>query len=109
MESLGIYISVPFCRSKCTYCNFASGVFPSEYHERYIDRVAEEMRRSRGFAGQLSASLPSTVDSIYFGGGTPSILAPELLQRLFETVRAQFQIKDDAEITLECAPGQLGG
>ncbi len=107
MESLGIYISVPFCRSKCTYCNFASGVFPSEYHERYIDRVAAEMRRSRGFAGQLSASLPSTVDSIYFGGGTPSILAPELLQRLFETVRAQFQIKDDAEITLECAPGQL--
>jgi oxygen-independent coproporphyrinogen-3 oxidase len=107
MESLGIYISVPFCRSKCTYCNFASGVFPREYHERYIDRVSGDIARSRRLAEQLSATLPWTVDSIYFGGGTPSILAPELLRRLFATIHSEFLVSKDAEITIESAPGQL--
>jgi len=107
MESLGVYISVPFCRSKCTYCNFASGVFPAEQQERYIEQVLAEVRGSRRFAGQISASLPEAVDSVYLGGGTPSILAPELLRRLFTAIRAEFGVSGDAEITLECAPGQL--
>jgi oxygen-independent coproporphyrinogen III oxidase len=108
MESLGIYISVPFCRSKCTYCNFASGVFPAEQQERYIERVLAEMRDSRRFAGQISAALPEVVDSVYLGGGTPSILPPELLRRLFAAIGTEFRVAGDAEITLECAPGQLG-
>jgi oxygen-independent coproporphyrinogen-3 oxidase len=107
MESLGIYISVPFCRSKCTYCNFASGVFPIEQQERYIERVLAEIGGARRFAGQVSATLPEVVDSIYLGGGTPSILAPELLLSLFAAIRTEFAVADDAEITLECAPGQL--
>jgi oxygen-independent coproporphyrinogen III oxidase len=107
METLGIYISVPFCRSKCTYCNFASGVFPAEQQERYIEQVLAEIRGSRRFAGQICAALPETVDSMYLGGGTPSILAPKLLRRLFAAVRSEFCVSGDAEITLECAPGQL--
>jgi len=107
MESLGIYISVPFCRSKCTYCNFASVVFPAEQQERYIERVVAEVRGSRRFAGQISATVPDIVDSLYLGGGTPSILAPELLRSLFAEIRAEFGVSSDAEITLECAPGQL--
>ena len=87
MESLGIYVSVPFCRSKCTYCNFASGVFPAEQQERYIERVLAEIKGLRRFAGQISAELPEMVDSVYLGGGTPSILAPELLRRLFAGIR----------------------
>ncbi len=107
METLGLYISVPFCRSKCTYCNFASGVFPSEYHERYVERVLADMRSSRSFIGALSAFPAGVVDSVYLGGGTPSVLAPELLRHLFAAVRAEFQIAESAEITLECAPGQV--
>ena len=107
MESLGIYISVPFCRSKCTYCNFASGVFPAEQHGRYIERVLAAIGESRRFAGRISATLPKMVDSVYLGGGTPSILAPEWLRSLFTAIRAEFCVSDDAEITLECAPGQL--
>ena len=107
MESLGIYLSVPFCRSKCTYCNFASGVFPVQQQKVYIERVIADIRHSRDFAGQIAAKLPEVVDSIYLGGGTPSILAPELLRALFSAIRSGFQLSPQAEITLECAPGQV--
>jgi oxygen-independent coproporphyrinogen III oxidase len=107
MDPLGIYISIPFCRSKCTYCNFASGVFPAEHQQRYIERVMADVRDSQRYASQLSANLPEAVDSIYLGGGTPSILAPDLLRRLFATLRGEFQVAPAAEITVECAPGQL--
>lgn len=107
MESLGIYVSVPFCRSKCTYCNFASGVFPAEQQERYIERVLAEIKGLRRFAGQISAELPEMVDSVYLGGGTPSILAPELLRRLFAGIQSEFRVSDGAEVAIECAPGQL--
>ncbi|QNI34320.1 radical SAM family heme chaperone HemW [Alloacidobacterium dinghuense] len=103
MDSLGIYISVPFCRSKCTYCNFASGVFPSSYMARYVDRVCEDLRAAvRRFSG-----LPRVADSVYLGGGTPSLLPPDLLKTLFGAIREHFLVKGDAEITIECAPGQL--
>jgi oxygen-independent coproporphyrinogen-3 oxidase len=107
METLGVYISVPFCRSKCTYCNFASGVFPESYHERYIERIIADIGDCGKFAGRLSADVPKTVDSIYLGGGTPSILAPWLLRRLFGALRTEFDFIDQPEITLECAPGQI--
>src|SRR5277367_4629598 len=98
MESLGIYISVPFCRSKCTYCNFASGVFPEAYQERYIERIVADIRNCRVLARELSASLPEPIDSVYLGGGTPSILAPELLWQLFTALRSEFQVMEAAEI-----------
>lgn len=103
MDSLGIYISVPFCRSKCTYCNFASGVFPSSYMGQYVERVREDLHKSAGFDLQM----PRVVDSIYLGGGTPSLLPADLLRSLFASIREQFQVSDAAEITVECAPGQL--
>ncbi len=107
MNTLGIYISVPFCRSKCTYCNFASGVFPERFHAGYIRHLAEDVRNLRAFVSSIEANLPGTVDSIYLGGGTPSIIAPELLLRLFAAIRGEFELSKDAEVTLECAPGQL--
>jgi oxygen-independent coproporphyrinogen III oxidase len=106
-NALGIYISIPFCRSKCTYCNFASGVYPAADHARYIDRVIEDMTGAAAWAAKMSVDLPRRVDTIYLGGGTPSLLAPELLARLFAAIRAQFDVDADAEITVECAPGQL--
>jgi oxygen-independent coproporphyrinogen-3 oxidase len=107
MEKLGLYLSVPFCRSKCTYCNFASGVFPAAYHERYVARLEEDLRDIRSHAQRWGAALPNAVDSIYFGGGTPSLLAPALFRQLFTAMRREFAVLPTAEITVECAPGQI--
>lgn len=107
MEKLGLYLSVPFCRSKCTYCNFASGVFPAAYHDRYVARLEQDLNAIHARALRWEASLPNTVDSIYFGGGTPTLLAPALIRRLFVTIRREFAVMPTAEITVECAPGQL--
>jgi oxygen-independent coproporphyrinogen-3 oxidase len=106
-NTLGLYISIPFCRSKCTYCNFASGVYPASEHARYVARVIDDMAAAGAWAGRMSVELPRTVDTVYLGGGTPTLLAPELLERLFAAMRAEFDIEPDAEITVECAPGQL--
>jgi oxygen-independent coproporphyrinogen III oxidase len=108
MHSLGLYLSIPFCRSKCTYCNFASGVFPASYMERYVERIEQDLRSIRKLTAQWRAILPEVVDSIYLGGGTPSLLPSALLQRLFIALRREFVVLPTAEITVECAPGQLG-
>jgi oxygen-independent coproporphyrinogen III oxidase len=105
MNSLGVYISVPFCRAKCSYCNFASGVSTASAHEQYVARLCREVRSIR--RRLEDASIPEQVDSIYLGGGTPSTLSPELLGELAQTLRQEFNILPGAEITVECAPGQL--
>ena len=105
--ALGLYISIPFCRSKCTYCNFASGVYPASEHARYVDRLIADMAGAGNWAARMGVELPRRVDTVYLGGGTPSLLAPELLARLFRAIRAEFDLEPDAEITVECAPGQL--
>ena len=106
-NSLGVYVSVPFCRSKCTYCNFASGVYPAGEHARYVDRLMADLEGARTWALQMGVDLPLGVDTVYLGGGTPSLLEPDLFQRLFAALRSQFDVESDAEITVECAPGQL--
>ena len=106
-QTLGIYISVPFCRSKCTYCNFASGVYPASEHAGYVGRVVEDLERTPHWATGMGVELPRVVDTVYLGGGTPSLLEPELIARLFGAMRAQFELAADAEITVECAPGQI--
>ena len=124
-ESAGVYISVPFCRAKCTYCNFASGVFSAERMDGYVERVCAEMGGVRRWASRVGAEgtnptiaspfgsaimghpVPEVVDSVYFGGGTPSLLGAEQMRRLFAALRGEFVVSADAEVTLECAPGQL--
>ncbi len=104
---LGIYISIPFCRTKCSYCNFASDVFSKSAYENYVARVLEDIAAARSLASQLGCALEETVDSIYLGGGTPSILDPSQLLRIFHAVRCEFPVSSNAEITVECAPGTL--
>lgn len=106
-DALGIYISVPFCRSKCTYCNFASGVYPASEHARYVERLIEDLQGAGRWAARMGVELPRPVDTVYLGGGTPSLLAPELLERLFAAMRTEFKLDPGVEITVECAPGQL--
>jgi oxygen-independent coproporphyrinogen III oxidase len=105
-ETLGLYISIPFCRAKCTYCNFASGVFPGSDHERYVDRVCGELESARRRAEQEGWDLPQEVGSVYLGGGTPSTLQPPHLHHIFTTISRAFTTRN-AEVTVECAPGQI--
>jgi len=104
---LGLYISVPFCRTKCTYCNFASDVFSRAVFERYVERVAADINRAGETAGQMGGWFESAVDTVYLGGGTPTILDIAQLERLFVTISQKFVVESDAEITVECAPGTL--
>ncbi len=105
--TLGLYISVPFCRTKCSYCNFASDVFSNAAYEGYVGRLLDDIAGAQRMASELGCILPETVDSIYLGGGTPSILDPVQLKRIFGALRERFWVASNAEVTVECAPGTL--
>ncbi len=103
----GIYISIPFCKAKCTFCNFASGVYAADRMQHYVDRVCDEIGRARVASERYGAKLPELADTIYFGGGTPSLLSAAHFRQIFQRLQGEFELARDAEITLECAPGQL--
>ena len=103
----GIYISVPFCRTKCTYCNFASDVFSRAVFQRYVDRVCEDIQGTPELVVQTGGRLEGEVDSVYLGGGTPTVLDSAQLERIFVTVGQVFRLLPETEITVECAPGTL--
>ncbi|HLW85563.1 MAG TPA: radical SAM family heme chaperone HemW [Candidatus Sulfotelmatobacter sp.] len=105
--ALGIYISVPFCRTKCSYCNFASDVFSRTAFERYVDRVCADIARAPQIAAEVGGTIEREVDTMYLGGGTPTVLESGQLERLFTAVRAEFDVQPDAEVSVECAPGTL--
>ena len=104
---LGLYISVPFCRTKCSYCNFASDVFSKAVFNGYVDRLCSDLQNAAAIAEQMGGQFERAVDSIYFGGGTPTILDIVQLRQLFVTISQNFQVQQGAEITVECAPGTL--
>lgn len=107
MDTLGLYLSVPFCKGKCTFCNFASDAFPAERMPVYVSRVCEEIAETRGFAGRHGLMVPAVVDSVFLGGGTPTLLEASQMRAVFAALRASFVVADDAEITVEAAPGQI--
>ena len=93
--SSGLYFHIPFCRSKCPYCDFYSVKYEKELAEKYTDRLIDEMKKYSG-----------SFDTVYFGGGTPSILEPELIEKIISSAREQFIIDDNSEITIECNPSK---
>ena len=94
---LGLYIHIPFCRTKCLYCDFCSFVGrDNDEHERYVDALINEIR--------ARATMECLVDTVYFGGGTPSLLSAEQIGRILAAVREGFVLEEGAEITLECNP-----
>ncbi len=108
MNSLGIYVQVPFCQTKCTYCNFHTGVVSSARFAPYVQCVCEEMARHREFYAAAGVGLPAgiadaVVDTIYIGGGTPSLLDAGHLRRIVDAVRDNF-VADLTEVTLEADP-----
>lgn len=101
MKPAGIYIHVPFCRSRCSYCDFATGMYSAELAERYVLSLAREIA-----AFDCSATEPE-VDTIYFGGGTPSLLSPGQLEVVLNAVRGRFTISAEPEVTIEINPGSV--
>ncbi len=89
---LGLYISVPFCRTKCSYCNFASDVFSRAVFQRYVDRLASDISHASETAEQMGGRFERSVDSIFVGGGTPTILDISQLERLFVTISQNFPV-----------------
>ncbi len=90
----GVYLSYPFCAQKCTYCNFASGVFPRELESGYVDAILAELRRTK---------WQWTPETIYLGGGTPSQIDPDALTALL----AEIPGREWSEATMEAAPGSI--
>jgi oxygen-independent coproporphyrinogen-3 oxidase len=92
---LGLYVHVPFCAAICNYCNFNRGLFDAELKDRYVSALIDEIARSGD---------GSPADTVFFGGGTPSLLEPEEIARTLEACRAAFAVSADAEVTLEANP-----
>ncbi|HEU4511063.1 MAG TPA: radical SAM family heme chaperone HemW [Pyrinomonadaceae bacterium] len=99
MTSAGIYVHIPFCSSRCSYCDFATGIYQSALAEAYVDALIHEIRSSF-YAGRH-------VDTIFFGGGTPSLLSSTQLDRTLSALHECFTIDHAAEITLEINPGSV--
>ena len=97
----GIYIHVPFCSSRCIYCDFYSTTHSKTMRDAYVDALLEEMVERRDELGG------EVIKTIYFGGGTPSLLSFKQLERILHTVRATFHIDEEAEITLEVNPDDV--
>lgn len=96
----GIYIHIPFCKTKCHYCNFYS-LASSRYFNEVIDAVVKELALRKAFIGDMP------VDSIYFGGGTPSLMQQKHLEKIMAACYTHFDVQDTAEITLEANPDDL--
>jgi oxygen-independent coproporphyrinogen III oxidase len=93
--TLGLYVHVPFCSAICNYCNFNRGLFDAELKARYVDALVAEIERA---PGSLAA------DTIYFGGGTPSLLEPGEIARIIRACKSSFAVAADREVTLEANP-----
>jgi oxygen-independent coproporphyrinogen-3 oxidase len=105
MNRLGVYVQVPFCQTKCTYCNFHTGVFSKDLYAPYVRAVCREIAeypRTLAENGIAEVAQP-TVDTVYFGGGTPSLLEPAHLAQIIENIRVSFPAQFE-EVTLEADP-----
>lgn len=104
MNTTGLYLHIPFCKSKCRYCDFCSFPHPKdEAVNRYVDALVAEIE-----AGRLRLTnhygAPPTIDTVYFGGGTPTLLPLPLWDKIMGTIHTHFSLSHDTEITAECNP-----
>lgn len=100
MKNAGLYIHIPFCSGKCPYCDFYSSRGNVEQMDRYISALCDEIERK-------SEEYPFSADTVYFGGGTPSLLGAKRLSRILDAVCKSFDVRADAEITVECNPSSV--
>ncbi|MGH9947644.1 MAG: radical SAM family heme chaperone HemW [Pyrinomonadaceae bacterium] len=99
--SAGVYLHIPFCKSRCSYCDFATDVYRNAgVVDRYVDALSSEIRNSK-------FDIRNLIDTIYFGGGTPSLLNADQVEKILDAVRAKFEVAADAEITMEMNPATV--
>ena len=101
-ELSGIYLHIPFCATRCHYCNFATGGYESDIARRYVAALIEEIGRAR-----FEDTSMRSVDTIYLGGGTPTTLSIDQLAAILDACRKTFDVTTDAEITCEANPGSI--
>ena len=99
----GVYIHIPFCKSKCPYCDFYSYRCNASQKENYVNAIIDEITTNRRASNFFKK--PFIADTLYLGGGTPSILTGEQLYRIIDTAKKEYHLPSDAEITVECNPG----
>jgi len=98
MKDLSLYIHIPFCKSRCLYCAFLTFAGKSDWVPAYVDALLKEIRnRAKDYKN-------SQVETIYFGGGTPSFIDPLLIKKIVRHIVAYFKVKPGAEVTIECNP-----
>ena len=100
----GLYVHIPFCKSRCIYCNFYSTTFGHDVMESYVDALCQELSHH---TNPPSLGEGSGVGTIYIGGGTPSQLSPTLLRRLLLYIYKVYEVAADAEVTIECNPDDI--
>src|ERR1700722_446854 len=101
--TFGAYIQVPFCQTKCTYCNFHTGVVSPERYSSYTEAVCKEIAEFAQLPGRSSSGTRAAIDTVYFGGGTPSLLDAGALAMILDALRARFRWYA-VEVTLEADP-----
>ena len=106
--ALGVYVSIPFCRAKCSYCNFASGVFGSERMAAYVEKLAAEIRDIPDRVAAWGGKLPDKYRTPYTSAAARQVcLSINQIAKILQALQEVFSFDSSAEITLECAPGQL--
>ena len=109
MNPYSLYFHIPFCTHRCAYCDFNTYAGQEEMIPAYVDALCKEIEFTR-FRAERSDSVveaPLQVHTIFFGGGTPSLLSPLQFDAIFKSIRAAFTLTDDAEITIEANPGTV--
>jgi oxygen-independent coproporphyrinogen III oxidase len=101
---LGLYIHIPFCSAICNYCNFNRGLFDAGLKLRYVDALVAEIARAGEASLKGRPAIAAAADTIYFGGGTPSLLEPDEIARIIAACEASFDVAADAEVTMEANP-----
>ena len=102
----GLYIHIPFCKSRCIYCGFYSTT-AEQMKQAYVDAVCREMELRNAIYEKEGKNIGQTIATVYLGGGTPSQLSPTQLQQLFDAIARHYDVNDDAEITIECNPDDV--
>lgn len=102
MKKLGVYIHVPFCKKKCNYCDFYSVKWNDEWETKYTEAVIDEIKSYKEMLGHKYI-----VDTVYFGGGTPTIIKPSNLKRILDSISIVADIDTEAEISMEANPNTL--
>ncbi len=112
MPKPGVYLHIPFCKSRCSYCDFATDVYrDSAAVDRYVSALCREIETASLLPGvppfRYGSDLKPPIDTLYFGGGTPSLLTPKQLERILNAINSRFTLNEGTEITIEMNPGTV--